>query len=57
MIVFFLHVHIITRIFIIEIVCVLLDLKKFKLAYRGFVGDVVNRRGSWFLMKGAPPGL
>ena len=40
--------------FIIEFVCVLLDFTK-KIIHREFLLYVANARGSWFLMKGAPP--
>ena len=55
---FFLRVHIATCIFIIEIVCVLLDFTHTKkLVHRGYLEYVMNGCGSWFLMKGAPIGV
>ena len=53
---FLLHIHIVTRIFIIDILHIFLDLTtQKKLVYRGFLEYVVNARGSCFLMKGACP--
>ena len=55
----FLCVHIVTCIFITEIVHVLLDLTKNKIKctlYIGVLEYVANARGSWVLMKGATPG-
>jgi hypothetical protein len=59
---FSLCIHIITCIFINEFECVLLDFtnkqtNQKKNVIRGFLEDVANRCGSWFLTKGAPPGL
>ena len=49
-------IHIVTCIFIIEIVCVLLDVAQNKKLYLGGGFRVCcDARGSCFLMKGAPP--
>ena len=48
----FICIHIVTCIFIIEIVCVLLDFL-FQNTWV-FLEYVMNLCGSWFLMKGAP---
>ena len=52
---FFLHIHIITCIFIfiIEMVYVLLDFTKKKHECKGFLEYVANACGHWFSMKGA----
>ena len=42
--------------FIVEIVHALLYFAKRNLVYRGLLEYVVNARGSWFIMKDAPPG-
>jgi hypothetical protein len=53
---FLLHKLIITGISIIEIVRVFLDFTTTtKLVYRDFSEYVANARGTWFLIKGAPP--
>jgi hypothetical protein len=52
-----LHIHIVTYMLIIEIVCVLLDSKIKKTCVLGFLEYVANAHDSWFLMKGAPQEL
>ena len=52
---FFLHIHIVSCVFIIEFVSALLDFRK-KLSNRGVLEYVANTCGPWFLMKGAPLG-
>ena len=48
-------IHIVTCIFIIEYVHILLEFSKTTFVCRELLEYVANARGSWFLMKGAPP--
>lgn len=52
----FLRTHIVTCVFIIEIVHVLLDFAKTKLVHRGFFFKyIANARGSWLFCKRCAP--
>ena len=48
-----LHINIVTCVFIIKIVCALIDVTHI-LVYRACLEYVANTCGSWLLMKGAP---
>ena len=57
----FYHIYILSLVvlsLILYVNCLILHKKKTKeIMYKGFLEYVVNSRGSWYLMKGAPHGM